>query len=266
MSAPTEAIERMARSEPLARPVVVSAFAHVSFFVGIALWSALNAPIRLGDPDAMPGGAVTVNAVQGIPITVDRRAQNPVANPVEHEVPAPQEAPKPPAPRPVEPEAKAVEIPAETKKAESKRPAQPKVQKSAPKSSENQLRSTTGAAANSPIFTGQQQAGSGGVGFGSGSPFGSRFGWYAAALQRRVSEEWGKTLGQVQGGSPNAAVAVFRIHADGRIDNIQIAQSSGNASLDYSARRAVTNVSPFQPLPAGLGRSSITVELWFELK
>jgi protein TonB len=61
-------------------------------------------------------------------------------------------------------------------------------------------------------------------------------------------------------------VAVFRIHADGRIDNIQVAQSSGNASLDYSARRAVTNVSPFQPLPAGLGRSSITVELWFELK
>jgi protein TonB len=266
MSAPTEAIERLARSEPLSRPVVVSAVAHASFFVGIALWSAFNAPIRLGDPNAMPGGAVKVNAVQGIPITVDRRTRNPVANPVEHEVPAPQEAPEPPVPKPVPPEAKAVEIPAETKKAESKRPPQPKVQKSAPKSSENQLRSSTGAAASSPIFSGQQQAGSGGVGFGSGSPFGTRFGWYAAALQRRVSEEWGKTLGQVQGGSPNAAVVVFRISRDGRIDNIQITQSSGNGSLDFSARRAITNVSPFQPLPAGLGRSSITVELWFELK
>jgi protein TonB len=246
--------------------MMVSTIAHVCLFTGIALWSVFNAPFTLGDPNALDGGAVTVTAVQGIPISVDRRVQNPVANPVEHEVPAPQEAPKPPAPEP-EPETKAVEVPAETKKkAENKRPPQPKVQKSAPKSEENQLRSTTGAAANSPIFSGQQQPGSGGVGFGSGSPFGTRFGWYAAALQRRVSEEWGKTLGQVQGGSPRAAVVVFRIQRDGRIDSIQISQGSGNASLDFSARRAVTNVSPFQPLPAGLGRSSITVELWFELK
>jgi len=265
MSAPTEAIERMSRSEPLGRPVVVSAGAHVTLFVGITLWSAFNAPIRLGDPNSLQGGAVTVTAVEGIPISVDRRAQNPVANPVEHEVPAPQEAPRPPEPRPVEPETKAVEIPSETKKA-AKRPPQPKVQKSAPKGGENQLRSSTGAAANSPLFTGQQQSGSGGVGFGSSSPFGARFGWYAAALQRRVSEEWRNTLSQVQGGSPKAAVVVFRIQRDGRIDSIQIAQSSDNASLDFSARRAVTNVSPFQPLPAGLGRSSITVELWFELR
>jgi periplasmic protein TonB len=266
MSAPTEAIERMGRSEPLSRPVMVSAIAHGCLFAAIALWSVLNAPFQLGDPNAFSGGAVTVNAVQGVPITVDRRALNPVANPVEHEVPAPQEAPKPPAPKPAEPEPKAVEVPAETKKAESKRPPQPKVQKSAPKGEENQLRSSTGAAANSPIFTGQQQPGAGGVGFGSGSPFGTRFGWYATALQRRVSEEWSKTLGQVQGGSPTAAVVVFRISRDGRIDDIQITQTSGNASLDFSARRAVTNVSPFQPLPAGLDRSSITVELWFELK
>jgi TonB family protein len=244
----------------------VSALAHASFFVGIALWSALTAPFQLGDPNALPGGAVTVNAVQGIPLSVNRRAMNPVANPVEHEVPAPQEAPKPPAPRPVDPEVKAVEIPAETKKVERKKPPQPKVQKSAPKGGENQLRSSTGAAANSPIFSGQQQSGAGGVGFGSGSPFGTRFGWYAAALQRRISEEWGKALGQVQGGSQKPAVAVFRILRDGRIDSIEISQSSGNASLDFSARRAITNVSPFQPLPAGLGRSSITVELWFELK
>jgi protein TonB len=266
MSAPTEAIERLARSEPLGRPVAVSVIVHACLFTTIAFWSVFNAPIRLGDPNALEGGAVTVTPVQGIPLSVDRRARNPVANPVEHEVPAPQEAPKPPEPKPVEPETKAVEIPAATKKAESKRPPQPKVQKSAPKGGENQLRSSTGAAASSPLFSGQQQPGSGGVGFGSGSPFGTRFGWYAAALQRRVSEEWRETLGQVQGGSPNPAVVVFRILRDGRIDSIEIAQTSGNASLDFSARRAVTNVSPFQPLPAGLGRSSITVELWFELK
>jgi protein TonB len=267
MSAPTEAIERLARSEPLSRPVIVSAGVHVSFFLGIMLWSAFNAPFQLGDPNALAGGAVTVTAVQGIPITVDRQTRNPVANPVEHEVPAPQEAPKPAEPKAVPPETKAVEVPQEKKEPEPKKlPPAPKVQKSAPKGEENQLRSSTGAAANSPLFSGQPKSGAGGVGFGTGSPFGTQYGWYAAALQRRVSEEWGKTLGQIQGGSPTAAIAMFRISRDGRIDNIQITQSSGNASLDFSARRAVTNVSPFQPLPAGLGRSSITVELWFELK
>jgi protein TonB len=266
MSAPTEAIERLAHSEPLGRPVVASAMVHLFLFAGVLIWSALNTPIQLGDASGPGGGAVAVKAVQGIPLPATRAAPNPVANPVQHDVPAAPEAPKTPPPEPVE-DAKAIEIPAATKKAEPKRnPPQAKVMKTAPEGGENQLRSTTGASASSPLFTGQQQNSSGGVGFGTGSPFGTRFGWYAAALQRRVSEEWRNTLGQVQGGSPNPAIVVFRILRDGRIDSIGIAQSSGNASLDFSARRAVTNINPFQPLPAGLGRSSITVELWFELK
>jgi TonB family protein len=139
------------------------------------------------------------------------------------------------------------------------------VQKSAPKGGENQLRSSTGAAVSSPLYSGQQ-SGAGGVGFGSGSPFGSQFGWYATALQRRLSEEWQMALGQSLGQSPSPVIVVFRILQDGRIDDIRVIQSSGNATLDFAARRAVTNVSPFQRLPPGLGRSSINVEMWFELK
>ena len=44
------------------------------------------------------------------------------------------------------------------------------------------------------------------------------------------------------------------------------ARTSGNRSVDYSALRAVTNTNPFQPLPRGLSRRSIKVEMWFQLR
>ncbi|MEZ5392406.1 MAG: hypothetical protein R2724_05895 [Bryobacterales bacterium] len=53
------------------------------------------------------------------------------------------------------------------------------------------MTSTTGPAATSPLFN-QPQAGGAGVGMERGNPFGIGFGWYAEALQRRLSEEWGR--------------------------------------------------------------------------
>jgi TonB family protein len=115
-------------------------------------------------------------------------------------------------------------------------------------------------------LTGQPTKGSGGVGFGSGSPFGARFGWYADALQRRLAEEWSKTLGQAGGTSPRPAIVSFRITAAGAIQDPRIVASSGNTTLDFSALRAVNNANPFRPLPRDLGRSSIQVEITFQLQ
>ena len=39
---------------------------HFALFAGVALWSALYAPIQLGDPTGSPGGAVAVR-VRGEP-------------------------------------------------------------------------------------------------------------------------------------------------------------------------------------------------------
>jgi TonB family protein len=52
----------------------------------------------------------------------------------------------------------------------------------------------------------------------------------------------------------------------GTIREIQIVGSSGNRSVDYRAQRAVLGISPFRGLPPQLGRSSIVVEIFFQMQ
>jgi len=263
----TERIDPLEQYEELKRPLLFSVLCHGGLFTAALSVSLWNAPISLGDPSGGSLGApVSVNIVQGVPLPRPRsRLENPVANPVQHEVPA---VPAPPAPAPEVAEDDPGAVPIETagarKSAARQRPA-PKRQ-NPPPTAPNQVGSSTGARLNSPLLTGQQTSGTGGVGFGSGSPFGARFGWYADALQRRLAEEWSRSLGQVSGSSARPAVVSFRITLAGLIENPQIAASSGNRSLDYSALRAVANSSPFRPLPREMGRSSIQVEITFQLQ
>src|SRR5579863_52471 len=44
-------------------------------------------------------------------------------------------------------------------------------------------------------------------------------------------------------------VITFDIQRDGSVRNAKVAQRSGDANLDYSALRAVTDAAPFPPLP-----------------
>ncbi len=253
-----EVLDPLEQGERVGRAVVVSVVCHAVLFSGSILWAAFHMPISLGNQDGQIGGAVAVTPVLGVPLTGSRAQQeNPVANPVQHDVPAAiVEKPPPPAPPPDD----AVEIEKQRKRVYAQRFSTRK-KKAAP----NQIPSSTGARANSPIFSGQKNTGTG-VGFGTGSPFGSRFGWYADALQRRIAEEWRRTLGQVSGRSARPTVVSFRISRNGRIDNVRIAQTSANRSMDYSSFRAVLNSNPARPLPPALGRSSITVEIWFRLR
>lgn len=249
-------------SERLGRSVIVSIVCHVVLFSGSFLWAAWHTPISLGDPDGAIGGAVPVTPLTGVPIAGSRARVNPVANPVHHDVPddprkAKPEPPKPPPPEDVE----VVEVEKQRKKNYPSRRAK----RERPEPEPNQIASTSGARASSPLFTGVPGTGAG-VGFGRGSPFGAQFGWYGEALQRRVAEEWRRTLGQTGGNTRKPTVVSFRIARSGRVDRVQIAQSSANRSFDYSCFRAVLNVNPLQPLPMAMRRSEITVEIWFRMQ
>jgi TonB family protein len=184
-----------------------------------------------------------------------------VANPVEHEVPAPKELERPAAPEPT-PTPEAIPVEPQRKTA-PKRQERAEEQKSAPEKPQNQVPSTTGARASDAIFQAQNQ-GAGGVGIQGRNPFGQGFAWYATALQRRLSEEWSKTLGQ-SAPSSSPVVVQFRIARDGSVDRIRVVESSGNRSFDYSAHKAVQYINPFRPLPPGLRRDSINVEMRFHL-
>jgi protein TonB len=255
------------QAEPLSKPFMLSIACHLALFGSAMVWGLFYTPISLGDPTGNPGGAVVVNPVDGIPLPRTRsEIENPVANPVEHNVPSiPEPRSEPAQPEPVpDQDQEAVPVEQENKR---RKPQAANQQAYQPEVKENQVSSSTGAAVSSPLYTGNQQTSAGGgVGFGSGSPFGARFGWYADALQRRLAEEWRKSLGQSRGSSAKPVVMTFSIMSNGTISDIRVAETSGNRSVDYSALRAVTNTNPFQPLPRELGRRSILVEMWFQLR
>ena len=247
-------------SDRLNRPLLLSIGCHAALFSGSLLWSAWHAPISLGDPQGAVGGAVAVTPVAGIPIRASRAPANPVANPVQHDVPDNPRPVKPPPDRVEAAEVEVVEVEKQRKRVYPNRWAARK----RPEPEANQLASSSGARASSPLFTGVPGTGAG-VGFGRGSPFGSRFGWYGEAMQRRIAQEWRRTLGQAGGGAGKPTVVSFRISRNGRVDQVRIVQSSSNRSLDYSCFRAVLNVNPLQPLPPAMGRNSISVEIWFRM-
>lgn len=107
----------------------------------------------------------------------------------------------------------------------------------------------------------------GGLAFeGSGGGFGSRFPWYVEAVQRRVSSNWlQSTVDPTVRWAPRMVVT-FQILRDGSITNVQILRSSGNASVDNSAVRAVLSSSPVERLPSGYAGNSVNVEFWFEFR
>ncbi len=246
---------------------MVSLSFHGVLAVASVSWGLLNPTIDLGLPDAAGGGGVV--SISTVPINVARAdAPNPVANPSRHDVPAPPEfrrSTEVSQPEPPPPETPPVPVPSPERQHAERQQERAVGQRSAGEADANELRSSQGAALSSELY---RAAPGGALGFGGkqGGPFGRRFGWYAQILQRAIGEQWRKSLGQVAGGSSRPVVTTFIIQSSGQLTQVSIAESSGNRSLDYSAIRAITNASPVRPLPAGLGRRSIVIEMHFRLE
>jgi protein TonB len=109
------------------------------------------------------------------------------------------------------------------------------------------------------------QAGMGFEGPGAGN-FGARFSWYVEAVQRKVSSSWLQSTVDPRIAFAPRLVATFDILRDGTVTNIQVTKSSGNASVDSSAVRAIRDASPMQQLPPAYSGSKVSVEFWFDFK
>ena len=210
-----------------------------------------------GSANTSAGTAVAINSVKTIPLPSRAGKINPVANDTESQVP---QAPKPePKTQAKVPDEDAIPLKSRLAKKQP-RPQAPQRYRPEPPAP-NQVFSREAPAAVSPMF---QKPGSGGVGVGPNSAFGSQFGAYADLVVQRVTQKW-QTNG-LAGLQLPIAVITFDIMRDGSVRNPQIAQRSGNSTLDYSALRAVTDAGPFPPLPPNYSGSSTSVELQFQLQ
>lgn len=248
--------------EHLGGPMLASAGLHAGLLAAALLGTWMGGPVeRWGERNGV-GGAVGVNPVRGLPMPVRTGEVNPVANDTESRVPQP-----PPQKKAIErgnkedPEAVALKMLREKRRISDIAAANQRYRSETPR--DNQLYSTAGRAMVSPMLG---RSGSGGVGVGTGSPLGDRFGAYAAELQRRIAEKWTTNDVDPRLRTAPPTIVTFTILRDGAVQDVRVKQSSGNQVLDLSAQRAVYNVGRVAPLPLGYDRDQATVEFWFELK
>ncbi len=251
--------------ESLHKPLLASLALHALLALSVALSSLLPAARRIpwGEPNSLGGGAVAITPVSKIPLPPRAGRTNPVADDTESQVPAPRAAAPPKAtakPRAPEPDA----IPLKGRPLPQRPPARSGTRRSPAESPPHQLYSAAGAAATSPMF-GSTSSGAG-VGLGEGNPFGERFGAYAAILRQMVAAKWNTSQVDPRLQTAPPVIVTFEILRDGTVRNVRLLQRSGNATLDYSAQRAILEAAPFPPLPRGFERDVAVVEFWFQLK
>lgn len=249
--------ERERWGGPLAESMVL----HAIVFMSIAAYGLAGGDrIRFGDPNSQGGGSVGIVVVNRLPLPSRGGRINPVANDTESRVPQP---PKEAVARVREPDPDAISIKGRKLAKNQSDVAASRQRYRASDTKPNQLYSSTGQAASSPMIG---ITGTGGVNSAPGNPFGARFGYYEQLLRQRVAEKWRTT--DIDPGIRSAPVAIvtFSIMRDGTFRNVRVVQSSGNYAVDNSAQRAIIETSPFLPLPQGFDRDTAHVEYWFEFK
>jgi protein TonB len=252
--------------DSLRAPLTGSLLLHAGVFGVLALASLASFTKRepWGDPNSFGGGAVGVTAVRSLPFPARTGPRNPVAADTPSQIPEPVK-PEPKRAARADPDA----IGIKTKKAPPKkmtrdvaRSMQGRVDRR--EYSESQVFSRAGQSAATPLFS--PAPGAGGVGVGTGAPFGTRFGAYSILIRDRVARFWRTDDVAPHIKTLPPAVVLFEVLRSGQVRGIRVVQSSGNYALDNSAQRAITQAAPFPPLPAGYDGSSATIEFWFQLQ
>ena len=84
---------------------------------------------------------------------------------------------------------------------------------------------------------------------------------YLAALQAAIAARQQYPAEARRAGKNGVVAIAFVVLADGRITQMRVAKGSGVPSLDSAALDALRRLGRFRPLPATLGRDSLTVRV-----
>ncbi|MFY9724625.1 MAG: TonB family protein [Bryobacteraceae bacterium] len=255
-------VDILDQPDRLARWFLGSLGFHVGLVVALLSYGVLfsRRVEQWGSPTGGGMGAVAVNPVAHIPLPAREAPENPVANQTESQVPTPPK-PKPhPKARIPEPEPDAILLKGRNAQKHMSEYSTPNKFREQQQDLPNQLYSEAGQRMSSPMYG---LRGGGGVGVGDLSPFGTQFGWYAKLIVDQVGRAW--RTGDLRNVTQVAAVT-FTLKRDGSVSHVHITAPSGNATLDFSAQRAIWDASPFPPLPPQYPRSDAEVELRFSLK
>jgi TonB family protein len=251
--------------DPLGRWLAGSVVLHVSVVVLLAAsgWWREQSKNQWGDEHSLGGqiGAVPITAVSKIPLPNNSVQQNLVANDTEHSVPQKTDKTEKREVLKEDPEAIALDV---KKNKQLKKPNEQlaflKKYQAVP-DSPNQLRSTTGAQASSPIYG---QKGIGGVGLGASTTAGRGCGGYLELVRQRIQVKWDSD--PVSGGLTASVSLRLRLLRNGTVGDVSVLQASRRNDVDYAAKRAIVDAGPFQPFFATCEGNEANIEVRFEPK
>jgi protein TonB len=95
------------------------------------------------------------------------------------------------------------------------------------------------------------------------SAFGTRFAYYVQQITQKVASQWYTGMLDPQANGHRVYIT-FQVERDGTPTNVQIAQRSGDATLDQTALNAVRHIDTFGPLPEQYTGNHINVTYYFD--
>ena len=274
---------------PLSRSMAVSIGMHAGLLAFVLLFPTLMSHSGLewgsGGSGGAGGEAMSARLVSGIPLPQAQQAKPenvlateskglskslpaPAVKEEKEAIPIPEREAKLKKPTKAQ-EKTAIETPAHPVPTAVAPPVTTPTQQPTPKEEakvDNTIPFGEGGPAAGPFTAVQTSTGAGGLKFGEGTgggSFGSRFGWYADVVARKVHQAWQSEV------NPNVVSAkrvyiLFDISRSGSPSHARIEQSSGIPSLDQSALRALQRIDTFGPLPGGYSGEYVSVEFWFD--
>ncbi|HET7874080.1 MAG TPA: TonB family protein [Methylomirabilota bacterium] len=242
--------------------IAVSAAGHlvlVAVIIATAIWSGWGRT-KVHIVNLVPAIAAVGNPNAPATPSLPRRAPTPLASRAPEPAPQPREAAQREAPRLPEPSLSSPRLPS--------RPAaiKPGEKELPPMGSSGTQRAEKAAESRPPAPTaslGQPTGSPSGVGALTLNVSDFPYAWYLRQVLGKVQGQW-ERQGQLK--EPVQKPQVFvEIQRDGSIQPPRIEKSSGNLVYDQAALRAVTEASPFPPLPEGWDRPSLRILFTFEL-
>lgn len=178
-----------------------------------------------------------------------------------------------PTPAPVTPEARTVEAPKADDVLVAAKPAKPAkvADKTTPPPpahpqpmKEDPNKAQTGEAPGVRIAMSSAQTHAGTVSVGTAdAAFGSRFAYYVQQITQKVAQQW--YTGMLDSKATGHRVYItFQVERDGSLSHVQVAQPSGDGTLDQTALNAVEHIDTFGPLPDAYTGSHINVTYYFD--
>ena len=254
----SEQLERELAPEPMVAPAAGSLLLHTALFGSVLAYGLLAGLLHhnVWGKEGI-GGAIQVNLTNALPLPSDQpRNENVLSTETPSQAPA-EAAPK--TKQAVDESALAI--------ADKKKPEQQttrKTPKYPPEPMPDNLARYGEQAGSSMARSLPQQGYTSGQTTVSDSDFGTRFGWYVDAGNRRMASSWYKQ--EVDPRTPRGARAYiqFAIHRDGSVSNVEMSQNSGSQTLDRSCLRAAQRVDTFGSLPSQYGPSTVMTSFYCE--